>query len=91
LNFNKLTIKLIIGALFVFIKRLYNKALKFMNLKRVFGTILTVLGIIGLIYAGIGIVNHNEGFTTLIVVGVIGVIFFFTGISLVRNTTDEAK
>ena len=62
-----------------------------MNLKRTFGTILTVLGIIGLIYTGIGIVNHNSGFTTLIVVGVIAVIFFFTGISLVRNTTDEAK
>jgi len=62
-----------------------------MNLKRTFGTILTVLGIIGLIYTGIGIVNHNSGFTTLTVVGIIGIIFFFTGISLVRNTTDEAK
>jgi uncharacterized membrane protein len=62
-----------------------------MNLKRTFGAILTVLGIIGLIYAGIGIINHNSGFTTLTVVGVIAVIFFFTGISLVRNTTDEAK
>jgi uncharacterized membrane protein len=62
-----------------------------MNLKRTFGTILTVLGIIGLIYTGIGIVNHNSGFTTLTVVGIIAVIFFFTGISLVRNTTDEAK
>jgi hypothetical protein len=62
-----------------------------MNLKRTFGTILTVLGIIGLIYTGIGIVNHNSGFTTLTVVGIIAVMFFFTGISLVRNTTDEAK
>jgi hypothetical protein len=62
-----------------------------MNLKRTFGTILTVLGIGGLIYTGIGIVNHSTGFTTLTVVGIIAVIFFFTGISLVRNTTDEAK
>jgi uncharacterized membrane protein len=62
-----------------------------MNLKRTFGTILTVLGIAGLIYTGIGIVNHSGGFTTLTVVGIIGVIFFFTGISLIRNTTDEAK
>ncbi len=62
-----------------------------MNLKRVFGTILTLLGIAGLIYTGIGIINHSGGITVLTVVGIIAVIFFFTGISLVRNTTDEAK
>lgn len=62
-----------------------------MNLKRTFGAILTVLGIIGLIYAGIGIINHTSNTTTLTVVGVIALIFFFTGISLVRNTTDETK
>ena len=61
-----------------------------MNLKRTFGAILTVLGIIGLIYAGIGVINHNSQVTTLIVVGIIAVLFFFTGISLVRNTKDEA-
>ncbi|WP_295677039.1 hypothetical protein [uncultured Mucilaginibacter sp.] len=62
-----------------------------MNLKRTFGAILTVLGIIGLIYAGIEIINHNGNYTTLIVVGVIAVMFFFTGISLVRTTNDDAK
>ena len=61
-----------------------------MNVKRTFGTILTVLGIIGLIYTGIGVIQHNANYTTLIVVGIIAVIFFFTGISLVRNTKDEA-
>jgi len=61
-----------------------------MNLKRTFGAILTVLGIIGLIYAGIGVINHNSQVTTLIVVGIIAILFFFTGISLVRNTKDEA-
>jgi uncharacterized membrane protein len=61
-----------------------------MNLKRTFGAILTVLGIIGLIYAGIGIINHTSGATTLIVVGLIALLFFFSGISLVRNTKDEA-
>lgn len=62
-----------------------------MNLKRVFGTILTVLGIIGLIYAAIGFVQNSEGYKMLIVVAVLGVVFFFTGIGLVRNTTDQAK
>ncbi len=61
-----------------------------MNLKRTFGAILTVLGIIGLIYAGIGIVNRSNGATTLIVIGVIAVMFFFTGISLIRTTSDAA-
>jgi membrane-bound ClpP family serine protease len=62
-----------------------------MNLKRVFGAILTLLGIAGLIFTGVGIINHNSGYTTLTVVGVISIIFFFTGISLVRTTQDDAK
>jgi len=62
-----------------------------MNLKRTFGAILTILGIIGLIYTGIGIVQHSGQVTTLVVVGIIGLIFFYTGISLIRNTADTAK
>jgi hypothetical protein len=69
---------------------LYKTALTNMNLKRTFGGILTVLGIAGLIYTGIGIINHSGGATTLTVVGVIAVIFFFTGISLIRTTSDAA-
>ncbi|SFH28635.1 hypothetical protein SAMN04489864_10853 [Pedobacter insulae] len=61
-----------------------------MNVKRIFGTVLTILGIIGLIYAGVGFVNHTIQSRELIVMGVIGVIFFVSGISLVRNTKDEA-
>jgi hypothetical protein len=30
-----------------------------MNVKRTFGTILTILGIIGLIYAGWGFMQHS--------------------------------
>lgn len=62
-----------------------------MNLKRTFGLILTVLGIVGLIYSAIGFVQNSEGAKQLIVFAVLGMIFFFTGISLVRNTTDQAK
>lgn len=62
-----------------------------MNLKRTFGAILTVLGIVGMIYTGVNIVQHSGQITTLLVVGVIGLIFFFTGIGLVRNTADTAK
>ncbi|MEO6633165.1 MAG: hypothetical protein ABIN13_15625 [Mucilaginibacter sp.] len=62
-----------------------------MNLKRTFGAILTVLGIIGLIYAGVEIINRSGAVTTLTVVGIIAILFFFTGISLVRTTKDEAN
>ncbi len=61
-----------------------------MNLKRTFGAILTVLGIIGLIYAGISVIQHSGNATTMIVVSLISLLFFFSGISLVRNTKDEA-
>ena len=61
-----------------------------MNVKRTFGTILTILGIIGLIYTGANVIQHSNNFTTLTVVGIIAVLFFFTGISLVKNTKDEA-
>jgi len=61
-----------------------------MNVKRIFGTILSILGIIGLIYTGANIIERNSNYTNLTVIGVISIIFFFTGISLVRNTKDEA-
>ena len=61
-----------------------------MNLKRTFGAVLTVLGIIGLIFTGVGIINHNGAITTLVVVGIIAIVFFFTGISLIRTIKDEA-
>ncbi|KIC62688.1 hypothetical protein [Chryseobacterium taiwanense] len=60
-----------------------------MNVKRIFGTILTVLGIVGLLYTGYELINKNSEYTTLGVVGVLGLIFFFSGISLVKNTKDE--
>ncbi|WP_293302645.1 hypothetical protein [Pedobacter sp. UBA4863] len=61
-----------------------------MNVKRTFGTILTILGIIALIYCGWGFVNHNVGSRELIVAGIIGLIFFVSGIGLVKNTKDVA-
>lgn len=60
-----------------------------MNIKRVFGSILTILGIIGLIYAGYGFVKHSIQTREMIVAAIIGIIFFFSGIGLVKNTKDE--
>ncbi|MBA9074262.1 putative membrane protein [Flavobacterium gossypii] len=61
-----------------------------MNVKRVFGAVLTILGIVSLIYTGYQLINKSTAYTTMIVIGVIGLIFFFSGISLVKNTKDEA-
>lgn len=61
-----------------------------MNLKRTFGTVLTILGVIGLLYTGLQIIQHSSTPTTLIVIGVISIIFFSTGISLIKGTKDEA-
>jgi uncharacterized membrane protein len=64
-----------------------------MNVKRIFGTILTLLGIGGLIYAAIIFINTSGGtrnVKALAIFGVLGVLFFFSGISLVRTTKDES-
>ncbi|MFC3199667.1 hypothetical protein ACFOET_18765 [Parapedobacter deserti] len=60
-----------------------------MNVKRIFGTLLTILGIGGLIYTGVMAVQESDRLREMIVVGVIGFIFFLSGISLVRNTRDK--
>ncbi len=65
-----------------------------MNLKRTFGMILTILGIVGLIYAAVVFVNaHGSDRQTkvLIVYGLLGAVFFFTGIGLVRSTRDDSR
>jgi uncharacterized membrane protein len=66
----------------------------YMNVKRTFGIILTVLGIAALIYFStlfIGSSGTGRQLKILIVDGVLGCIFFFTGISLIRNTRDDAR
>jgi uncharacterized membrane protein len=64
-----------------------------MNIKRIFGSVLTLLGIIGLIYGAVLFVNMSGGvrdIRALIIYGFLGLIFLFSGIGLVRATRDEA-
>ncbi|MBK5210106.1 MAG: hypothetical protein JJE44_11490 [Flavobacteriaceae bacterium] len=64
-----------------------------MNLKRIFGALLTALGIGALIYTAVLFVNSgdsNYAIKTLVVFGVLGIVFFIAGISLVRTTKDES-
>jgi len=64
-----------------------------MNIKRIFGTILTILGIVGLIYAAVLFVNssggNNKDLKALVIYGILGTIFFASGIGLIRSTKDE--
>lgn len=62
--------------------------------KRIFGIILTILGIAGLIYTAYNFVqgntNSNYSIRSVIVFGILGLIFFFAGIGLIRSTKDRA-
>ena len=63
-----------------------------MNIKRIFGAVLSVLGIIGLIYAAVLFANVSGGthdVKEIIVYAVLGLIFFVSGISLVRTVRDN--
>ena len=67
---------------------------KVMNIKRIFGALLTLLGICGLIYAGVLFVNTSGGSThntkALVIYGILGIIFLAAASSLVRVTKDES-
>lgn len=65
-----------------------------MNVKRVFGIILTILGVAGLIYFAIIFMESSgkeQQIKSLIVYGVLGAIFFFTGINLIKTTHDDSR
>ena len=64
-----------------------------MNVKRTFGIILTVLGIGALIYFATLFIKSSgtSQIKTMIVFGLLGAVFFFTGIGLIRNTRDDAR
>ena len=64
-----------------------------MNVKRIFGAILTLLGIGSLIYMAVVFSNTSGGtrdIKSLIIFGVLGLIFFVSGIGLVKTTKDES-
>lgn len=60
--------------------------------KRIIGVILCILGVIGLIMAAVNFMNGGgaKNVKEIIIYGVLGAIFFFSGIGLVRNTKDKA-
>ncbi len=62
--------------------------------KRIIGIVLTILGIVGLILAGMNFMNgggNTQNVKEIVLYGVLGAIFFFAGIGLVRSTRDIAS
>jgi hypothetical protein len=60
--------------------------------KRILGISLSVLGVAGLIYAGILFVNGDgdmKNIKTILFSGILGALFFFAGIGLIKNTKDK--
>jgi len=63
-----------------------------MDIKRFFGGLLTVLGICSLIYTAILFINLTSGphaVREVIIFGLLGLLFFISGISLVRTVRDN--
>jgi len=60
--------------------------------KRVLGIILSIIGIVGLILAGVSFMNShgNKSVKAIFTYLILGCIFFFAGISLIKNTSDKA-
>ncbi len=56
-----------------------------MKLKSTFGALLTVLGTAGLIYAAVLYLNDTTNLRPLLVYGILGLLFFSSGIRLIRN------
>lgn len=63
-------------------------------MKRTFGAVLLILGIIGIIWGAYAFLMGGDGIAvgqfTAAVPFVVGLIFFFSGISLVKTTSDRA-
>lgn len=61
--------------------------------KKVFGIILTLLGIAGLILFAYYFVNSSGGsknIKAVVMYAILGAVFFFAGISLIRTTKDRS-
>ncbi len=60
--------------------------------KRILGIIFSILGTAGLIMAAVSFANSSGGnhhVKGIVIYLILGIIFFFSGISLVKNTNDR--
>lgn len=71
---------------------LYTLYLKAVMEKRVLGIILSLLGAAGLIMAAVNFMNggsNTHNVKAIVIYAILGAIFFFSGIGLIRNTKDK--
>lgn len=62
--------------------------------KRILGILLTLLGIAGLLAAGYNFMEGGGGthnIKQIVLYGILGAVFFFAGIGLVRSTKDVVR
>lgn len=60
--------------------------------KRVLGVVFTILGALGLIMAAVNFVNASGGTRSvkmIVIYALLGMVFFFSGMGLIRNTKDR--
>ena len=60
--------------------------------KRVLGIIFSLLGTVGLILAAVSFINGGGGsrnVKSIVIYSILGAIFFFSGIGLIKNTKDR--
>ncbi|HLP06161.1 MAG TPA: hypothetical protein VK152_12100 [Paludibacter sp.] len=63
-----------------------------MDIKTIFGSMLTVLGVAGLIYAAIqfaGSPANGHSAKSVAIYFAVGLIFFIAGIGLIKNTNNK--
>ncbi len=64
-----------------------------MNMKRTFGALLTILGIVGIIWGAYAFMMGGAGIAggkfSAIIPFAVGLIFFFAGYGLVKTTKDQ--
>lgn len=61
-----------------------------MNIKRIFGAALTILGIGFLIYTAVLFSGTGSPMKPMITFGVLGFVFFLSGMGLIRTMNDAA-
>ena len=60
--------------------------------KRILGIILSIIGVVGLILAAVRFANGGSGGQSvrmITIYAILGAIFFFSGIGLIKNTKDK--
>jgi uncharacterized membrane protein len=66
--------------------------LKIIMEKRILGIVFSLMGAVGLIMAAVSFVNGSSGtrdVKMIIIYAILGAVFFFAGMGLIRNTKDK--